>query len=324
MITLQPLYDYNKPIREWPSLSRFQAIPDYQKSKYAELKSSVSGLGLLKAITAVLCRSQGDFQDNQQTWTIRVRSSSSSKREYVLSGDQTSWYVVSATCYLLAIAGIMDAHTPAGQRHPPEFFERWQNFVAELELFCHTKAPFTPEQLQRASKNANLNDLCMGVCDALSYYLRYRIPEIAVIDQPAPNPSDSNHQKFEQIVFGCVAHSEIQCSTPLVKSLRRLIRRGGTALLCGSTGVGKTEAVKAASLAEGAALVKMAGHPGLDDRQLFGSTYPDGKGGFQYVEGPLSEAWRYAAEGKKVVLLIDELARMDPYYHSVLRQVKQL
>ena len=68
----------------------------------------------------------------------------------------------------------------------------------------------------------------------------------------------------------------------------------------------------------GAILVKVEGHPGLDDKMLFGGVYPDGKGGFSYVEGPLSEAWRYAAEDKRAVLLLDELARMDALYHALL------
>lgn len=51
---------------------------------------------------------------------------------------------------------------------------------------------------------------------------------------------------------------------------------------------------------------------------LFGGVYPDGKGSISYVEGPLSEAWRCAAEGQRVVLLLDELARMDALYHALL------
>ena len=78
----------------------------------------------------------------------------------------------------------------------------------------------------------------------------------------------------------------------------RAILRGRTALLVGPTGAGKTEAVKQAALAVGATLVKIEGHPGLDDKLLFGGVYPDGKGGFSYVEGPLQRSLALCRRGQ--------------------------
>jgi nitric oxide reductase NorQ protein len=58
------------------------------------------------------------------------------------------------------------------------------------------------------------------------------------------------------------------------------------------------------------------GRPGLDDRQLYGGIYPTANH-FQWVDGPLAQAWRLAQE-TPVVLLIDELARLDPYHLAAL------
>ena len=106
-------------------------------------------------------------------------------------------------------------------------------------------------------------------------------------------------------------------TTGTAATVQRLIRRGGTALLVGPTGVGKTYAVKQAVLAEGARLVIVKGRPGLDDRQLYGGIYPT-QDHYQWIDGPLAKAWRMAHAGEQVVLTIDELARLDPYHLAAL------
>ena len=109
--------------------------------------------------------------------------------------------------------------------------------------------------------------------------------------------------------------------TGTLATLQRCLRRGSTVLLVGPTGIGKSVVARQAAVAEQIAMVLIEGRPGLEDRDLYGKVYPqEGPSGqtFRWVDGPLTEAWRTAASGQRVVLIMDELARFDPYYLAPL------
>lgn len=103
--------------------------------------------------------------------------------------------------------------------------------------------------------------------------------------------------------------------TPLAQ-LTRLARRGGAALLVGPPGTFKTETVKQLVLETGAAVVKLVGSPGIEDRDFIGGITP-GEGGPRWVDGPLARAFSLARRGK-VVLHIDEILRFLPEHLNVL------
>lgn len=103
-------------------------------------------------------------------------------------------------------------------------------------------------------------------------------------------------------------------TTPLAR-LRRLARRGGAALLVGPPGTFKTETIKQLVLDVGAAVVKMRGAPGVEDRDFIGAITP-GVGGPEWVDGPLARAFMLARQGL-TVLQIDEILR----YHAENLQV---
>ncbi|MGI8747326.1 MAG: AAA family ATPase [Deinococcus sp.] len=98
-------------------------------------------------------------------------------------------------------------------------------------------------------------------------------------------------------------------SSPLAR-LRRLARRGGAALLVGPPGTFKTETVKRLVLEVGAAVVKMRGTPGVEDRDFVGAITP-GVSGPEWVDGPLARAFMLAKKSL-TVLQIDEVLRYHP------------
>ncbi len=293
-----PLINPTKPVSGWETIDKDEAV------------AYGIGLGYIKGAIASISLTNGDIDQTEQTWQVRVPSFSS-RKIYPLSGNSDSWHVIEAKSYLIVVAAILDALIISLDKR---VVNAWRNFLEELEFFLAAKPPFSKEQLRLASQQELLNDYLFDLCAEIRPFLHRRVKQVEIINQPFTGDIKQNQQ-----LYTILRHSQSikVTNAPLIKILSRVIKRGGTALFVGATGVGKTESVKAAALAQGCVLIKIAGHPGLDDRALFGGTYPNGKGGFEFIDGPLTEAWKYAASDKKVVLLIDELARMDSYYHSI-------
>jgi nitric oxide reductase NorQ protein len=174
-----------------------------------------------------------------------------------------------------------------------------------------------------AATSETITNAMMAATDALYYAIKALGPTI--LNEPDPEPRTIMPGALETVIYGQptsgpptpTASPLPTVTTSTVHTIRRLIRRGGTALLVGPTGVGKTYAVKQAVLAECARLVVVKGRPGLDDRQLYGGIYPTEEH-YRWIDGPLAKAWRAAHAGERVVLVIDELARLDPYHLAAL------
>lgn len=81
-------------------------------------------------------------------------------------------------------------------------------------------------------------------------------------------------------------------------------------LLEGDRGSGKTITSRAFAKRCGFPLVSVDGHEGMEAVDLLGHFVVDGKGGWVWKDGYLSEAFRLAAR-TKTVLLIDEMLRID-------------
>ena len=291
---------------------------------YSKEENSAPPVAFLKAIYSFF-QAEGKFL--KKSWQVKFCSQSQGEFHF-FEGNLKTWSLELTQSYLLAVAAIVDAiylATNDSNKVNQErtnlakaFYSIWTCFLEEIELLVGGIPPYELTQLHQITNNLKYNVILSNVIDALRKYLRcVDSSNVKIVDKfvSQEEPFKSNAE-FLQASFGYI--SKQKNHSPIVNHLQRAISRGCTALLTGATGIGKTESVKAACLKAGAYLVQIHGHPGLEDRQLFGSTYPDGKGSFAYVEGPLTEAWSYAAEGNKVVLLIDELARMDPYYHAVI------
>ncbi len=103
--------------------------------------------------------------------------------------------------------------------------------------------------------------------------------------------------------------------TPLAR-LTRLAQRGGAALLVGPPGTFKTETVKQLVLDTGAAVVKVVGSPGIEDRDFIGAITPTAQGA-RWVDGPLARAF-LLARTRRTVFHLDEILRFQPEHLNVL------
>lgn len=80
-------------------------------------------------------------------------------------------------------------------------------------------------------------------------------------------------------------------------------------LICGEQGAGKTYCARSlAPLFD--VYIECPCFNGMESKDFVGGFLPDGKGGLKWVDSYLARAWRAAASGKTVLLLVDELLRV--------------
>jgi len=92
-------------------------------------------------------------------------------------------------------------------------------------------------------------------------------------------------------------------------------------LFIGEKGSGKTHDIYAFMKKEALPHVFVGGNADVEAMDLKGNLLPyekDGEKNFIWVDGPLTQAFRRAASGEKVVLFIDELLRMSKSAQSLL------
>src|SRR3954453_5608981 len=295
----------------FPGLQPRQPIPDALKSRHAQPgRSSVVGMGVVKGIVGVLTRTHAVAWSGNGSWAATLGSDSTPGTHYHLGTDGSGiWSLPRAgTSYLAAAAGLYAALDPV--RPDDDVDARWQQLLLALRLAVSHGAPYTGDEVVRVSRSTPVQEAMMALADAVYFFVKHTNPQVRDEAWSAP-PASVDPRLWRPHTVPAAAVG----TTPLAM-LGRLIRRGGTALLSGPTGAGKTTGAKQACLAAGARLVVVKGRPGLDDRQLYGGIYPTADH-FQWVDGPLAQAWRLAHH-EPVVLLIDELARLDPYHLAAL------
>jgi MoxR-like ATPase len=302
----------------FPSLAKRQTIPASLASS-ENRQQAVVGLGLVKAACAVL---QSATAVGVQSDAISVYIGANGNYRRILGARNGTWYIEHIG-YLAAVVGIIEVVTRhKTDRDFAEANERWHALIAALTQSSGMTPPYAKDQLITAAHDPAVADAMMALTDAMYFAFKRLDPQIVALRDDAPVPVTLHG--MQQLVYASQPLS-VAAPTPAaatvhsstVHTLRRLIRRGATALLVGPTGAGKTHAAKQAVTSEHSRMVVVKGRPGLDDRQLYGGIYPQAAG-YAWVDGPLAEAWRLAAQGERVVLVIDELARLDPYHLAAL------
>lgn len=91
------------------------------------------------------------------------------------------------------------------------------------------------------------------------------------------------------------------------------INRARNILIKGPTGSGKTSGVMAWAAKTGRRFYSVATNAGLDPTQLFGRMMPDGKGGWIWIDGGVTDIARHGG-----VLLINEVNFLPPKIATVL------
>ena len=291
-------------------------------------------VAFIKGIYSMLCSNiQGKFLDSG--WQVKVSADNSQNQEDFCCIQATlhQWSFSSLShSYLLAIAGIIDSiflvknksrisQKSEGKRVnlATKFYDNWWLFLNHLQLSLDRTPPYSCNTLHQLIKKDELYiNLFEELIASLQTYLSESIqPNISIVENIPFNPLWEKNFSDPHFLVSCFNVTS-NTTNPTIQRIERAISRGSSVLLIGNTGVGKTEMAKAACLSQGAKLVKINAHPGLDDKALYGGIYPDGKGSFAYILGFLSESFNYASGGNKTVLLIDEIARFDPYYIAIL------
>jgi MoxR-like ATPase len=88
-------------------------------------------------------------------------------------------------------------------------------------------------------------------------------------------------------------------------------------MLEGDTGAGKTTLARSLAASHDAVLIEVQGHESVEAADLLGHFVP-AQNGLVWKDGKLSQAFRMAGAGRKVVLLLDELLRIPRRQLSVL------
>jgi hypothetical protein len=93
--------------------------------------------------------------------------------------------------------------------------------------------------------------------------------------------------------------------------IARAFAREGDVFLFGATATGKTTWAKRAAIDHGYGLEIVVFKPGLRDEMLYGTSVQNLDGRWVWQDGPIVRAARRAADGERIVLLLDELPRGD-------------
>lgn len=292
---------FNQEVPDFlPYLSKGEKIPEHLRSALADKsRSSVVGGGILRAI-ATFVLGEAEFFKASGGVMLRYRSAANGAERWLLTDGQ-GWYgrggVQAPHLLLLAEALWLGQH--------PEIKER----VAALWRALPPKR--TTARLRAAQQS---KDQWMALADSLYYHAKTALDTRDQYDKNPPPSAALQPLSVEAVLQG-VARPRPR-PTGFLELLRGLVDVGGTALLTGPTGTFKTETAKRAALEAGARLVVLKGMPGLEDRDFIGGVYP-GANGPEWKDGPLTEAFRLAQQGR-CVLLIDELMRFEPFQLAVL------
>jgi nitric oxide reductase NorQ protein len=325
----------------WPSLTRNQTIPTHLAARAPHQTPAEVGLGLVKAASALLAQTvvrDLAVDTARQHFTLWTNSLSTHGAVHALGGGETVWWLDGGG-YLGGVVALVDALT-LGQRSAAadEVRRRWAELLAQVSAALGRTPPYGTAELAVAARHGAATAAMMAVTDSLYFYVKARsdgsagFPPLALDGGPDPMPLPSSgnaaaalrrwlYEPAGSAAASAPAADAIGSLTPqqAVSVLRRAILRGANALLVGPTGVGKSVAARQAASEVGAHIVLVKGRPNLDDRDLYGRPQPLANGSFAFVDGPLARAWRLAArQEQRVVLLVDELARFDPYYLGAL------
>jgi len=93
---------------------------------------------------------------------------------------------------------------------------------------------------------------------------------------------------------------------------------GNNLLLAGPSGTGKTMLARQMTEEFGRALYKIVGRESMQDVNMLGTFVSRRDGVIEWVDGPLSKAFRAAANGEPTVMFIDELTRIPTKHQNVL------
>jgi len=114
---------------------------------------------------------------------------------------------------------------------------------------------------------------------------------------------------FQRKVSGAIGRAVAR----LADQVEAVLQRGGTPLLVGPTGVGKTSAVRLLAVRNGWAFEEIAGSPSFADADLVGLRMAD-----RDVPGVFARAFERARGGETVLMFLDEFTRFNTRAQDIL------
>lgn len=305
---------------DWPTLARGQTIPKHlwSSSPLGKVPQRRVALGFVRAATLLLTgQARVRVNDNLDISIAYDSSSTRHGARVALSTQDMSaahkwiWHgsegASAGALLIIAQAVLYNAHE--------EVLAAWKNLLQHVK--AQGNLPMAPSALRvLAQSSPAANDAMLHLSDAIYFAIKEADAEDNIGINPQTPLGEFENDASSKILNpeGVIAEQGLTNDNPA--ALARLTRTGGTALLVGPTGTFKTEHAKRAAIDSGSKLHVLKGRPGIEDRDFYGGIYPTPDGP-QWIDGPLTKAFRHAQD-HKTVLVIDELLRFEPIYLGAL------
>ena len=315
-----PSFRGKGPVPAWPCLYNGDPIPPHLASVHLDpaAKGASVGIGTVMAVTTFL---QGAVKLGKQgeSFTVSYPSSAQSSRgrlKTVASSPQAALRVwtfdveagktptgITAPSYLLLAELLyLDCHSEAS--------ERYQRLLAKLAHEVGHGAPYSLSELSLAAHHAN--DDMMALSDAIYHAIMLGEKDGRIIAQRGSTPPLPETDPFAAAPLPSATLAKSSPKAVLRRSIKNPSpERNNTFLLFGPTATFKSTFAKEAAAESAAGLVMVQGRRSISDEDFLGArTLLDGNTG--WFNGPVAEAFLLARQ-QKVVLLVDEAARLDPF-----------
>ncbi|CAN5871517.1 hypothetical protein BH24DEI2_BH24DEI2_26100 [soil metagenome] len=307
-------------IPAWPCLNNGDPVPPHLASVHLDpaAKGASVGIGTVMAVTTFLqgtvkVGKQGDhftvsYPSSARTSRGQLKTVASSPQgalrvwTFDVEAGKTPTGITAPSYLLLAELLYLDCHSEAS--------ERYQRLMRKLGSEIGHPAPYSVSELSRAAGNAN-EDM-MSLSDAIYHAIMLGEKDGRIVAQRGLTPALPETDPF---AAAQLPSSALPKSTPKAV-LRRSIKspspdRNNTFLLFGPTATFKSTFAKEAAAETAAGLVMVQGRRSISDEDFLGArTLLAGNTG--WFNGPVAEAFLLGRH-KKVVLLVDEAARLDPF-----------
>lgn len=145
-------------------------------------------------------------------------------------------------------------------------------------------------------------NVCKHVKDLLANLSEYDIEELESMHNESTFGDSSDRPKTTSVK---------ESVDPIAAKLQQYGHKRHI-LIVGEKGSGKTRSVYEHLEKEGLEHIFIGGDPDIEAIDLKGMLIPAPSGDKLWIDGPLTEAFRKAANGQKVVLFIDEMLRISP------------
>jgi len=208
--------------------------------------------------------------------------------------DGESWYLSAGNTFL---SGAIESH--------------------EKELVVAELAQSKEEEKEMDTFHCSLADEVASEHWRIWYSENRLVDEVSdfLVTHVTPKILDAIENKFHGQIKKDETEEELIAARMQLYAFKRHL------LFIGEKGSGKTHDIYAYMKKEGLPHVFVGGNADVEAMDLKGNLLPYEKNGeknFIWVDGPLTQAFRRAATGEKVVLFIDELLRMSKSAQSLL------